>query len=81
VKSWCSVYACCLEAAPGSEFCRVKHGWWEAEPDTPPAAESELEPVLLVLVRDCVGCAQSFEQPPRVGRPFTYCDECRGVAA
>lgn len=29
VKRKCRIYDCLREAAPGSEFCQVKHGWWE----------------------------------------------------
>jgi hypothetical protein len=29
VKRWCRVYGCGREAAEGSEFCQVKHGWYE----------------------------------------------------
>lgn len=29
MKRWCRVYSCWREAADGSEFCRVKHGWQE----------------------------------------------------
>lgn len=29
MKRWCRVYSCWREAAEGSEFCQVKHGWQE----------------------------------------------------
>jgi hypothetical protein len=34
-----------------------------------------------MLVRDCIGCEQSFEQKLRQGKPFSYCEMCRGIAA
>jgi len=44
VKRWCRVYACLREAAEGSEFCRVKHGWQEIQ-------EFALRPQPRALVR------------------------------
>lgn len=44
MKRWCRVYACSREAAEGSEFCRVKHGWQELE-------RSEMQPPARVLVK------------------------------
>lgn len=76
----CRVYVCSREAAPGSEFCRVKHGWWEPTPE-PVLAPILRLPIADPIVRDCVGCAQPFEQARRPAKLFSYCESCRGIAA
>lgn len=41
MKRYCRVYSCWREAAEGSDYCRVKHGWQEPERKPEPKESSK----------------------------------------